>query len=75
MKHVMGHDFREFDKRDWDCWAGAEPGSLICYCDDDKTCLILSPDNVLSEIVQVETTEENPNGCTQYDWTRGERII
>lgn len=74
MKHILGHDFVEFSRTDWYAYGGADKGSLICYCPDGKTILILSPDNVVSEIVDDED-KTNPNRCTQFDWTRGPQII
>ena len=56
-KHVLGHDFKPFTELDWDCFAGAEEGSYICHCADEKTILILSPDGSISEIVWNDDTE------------------
>jgi hypothetical protein len=62
---VLGHTFKPFDQSDWDCFAGAEKGSSICYC-NDGTVLILSPDGgTVSEI-----TDPVQNPVSQSDWTR-----
>jgi hypothetical protein len=50
-KHVLGYDFRPFEEADWDGFAGADEGSFIHYCDDQKTVLIWSPDGMITEFV------------------------
>lgn len=67
-KHVLGHDFKPFDKTDWDCFAGSDEGSLICYCPDEKTVLILSPNGVVSEICHTDGDADTTQ--TDYQPTR-----
>lgn len=65
---VMGHRFLPFGPHEWSMYAGAEPGSLIHYCEDQVTVLIYHPESGrLSEMVYDE--ELKPNGCLQRDWT------
>jgi hypothetical protein len=48
---VLGHTFKPMDRNDWDCFAGADEDSLICYCSDERTVLIYSPSKgTVSEI-------------------------
>src|SRR4051812_785040 len=39
----FGHEFKPMTDSDWDCFAGADEGSLICYVGDERTVLIFSP--------------------------------
>lgn len=48
-KQVLGHNFVPFTDSDWQGWAGAEEGSLICH--SDGAVLILSPDGTIEEDV------------------------
>lgn len=63
---VLGHTFNPMTDREWEGLAGAEPCTLICYCDDGKTTLLLSPDGTVSELVLAD----NVNGMSQFDWTK-----
>lgn len=60
---IFGHEFVPMSQSDWDAFAGADDGSLICY-PSDGTVLIYSPHaKDLSEIYE-------DNGATvQRRWT------
>lgn len=62
-RRVLGHTFRPFDKQDWYAFAGADPGSLICYTGDEgDPVLILSPSGNITEV---------PEDGPEVEWTRG----
>lgn len=42
-RKLMGLVFSPMTDNDWDAFAGANEGSLICYCDDEETVLIYDP--------------------------------
>jgi hypothetical protein len=70
-KVVLGHEFREMARLDYMGFSGADEGSYICYLDDQKTTLILSPNGELSEIVlcsphpgwRIKTETGNSRSC------------
>lgn len=59
----FGYEFKPMDERDWECFAGADEGTLICYPTKNLT-LLLAPSGTLSELI---TTDDGD--CTQTDWT------
>lgn len=59
---LLGHEFRSMTPADYDDFAGADEGSLICMLDD--IVLILSPQTqTLTEISYADGSER--------DWVRG----
>lgn len=48
--HKLGHDFVPMSGSDWDAFGGAEEGTLICYCPDEATVLLLAPDGKVEEV-------------------------
>jgi hypothetical protein len=59
---VLGHLFRPMTQDDWDCFAGADEGSKICYT--EEATMILNPDGSVSEI---RSTGDGIQS-TQIDW-------
>lgn len=62
-KKVLGLWFYPMGPSDWDGFAGAAEGTLIHYCDDDQTALLLAPDGTISEIFSDE------QDSTETIWT------
>lgn len=57
---VLGHLFVPLSRLDWYGFAGAEPGTLICHCEDGTT-LLLTPDHMVEEHL--------PEGEKARQWT------
>jgi hypothetical protein len=56
---LLGYRFEPMDDNDWQTFAGADEGTLICYL-DNGTALLLSPDGELNEV--------RPDG-SEFTWT------
>ena len=66
---LLGHEFKPMSRSDWDGFAGADEGSLICSC-SDGTVLIWSPvSNTVSEMLDQDDMINNPTGLRQRDWS------
>lgn len=63
---ILGHVFKPMTSDDWECFAGAEEGTVICHLKDDRnTVLLFDPESkVLSEV-----TCDNDGNASQVDWT------
>jgi hypothetical protein len=59
-KTVLGYTFKTMTRMDWDSFAGAEEGSLICHDCKDAT-LILHPDGTISAIGEDTQTDWVPS--------------
>lgn len=69
MTKIFGYVFREMTRSEWDGFAGAEPGTLICTDLDGVVLLWDHSSDTLSEI-----TYDGKGEFTQYDWQRG-RVV
>lgn len=66
--HMMGRDFVEMDPEDWEAFAGADPGSMICYCEDGTVLVFSQRDNSVTELVP-EGLAITPSGEAERRWT------
>ena len=61
---ILGQTFRPMNRMDWDTFAGAAEGSLICFCEDETTVLLYYPAiGTVSEVTQKEDGDS-----VQRDW-------
>lgn len=63
---IFGHEFSEMNEFDWMAFAGAEPGSLICYVDETQEILFWEPRNKLLSVCKY--AEDGSGNFVQYDY-------
>lgn len=54
---VLGHVFRPMDEDDKSAFAGADPGTRVCYPDGAETTLLLTPEGTIVEVTESDETE------------------
>jgi hypothetical protein len=63
---IFGHEFKEMTSVDWMAFAGAEPGTLICYIEEHAEVLFWEPEN---KMLSICTYDEHGSGnFDQYDY-------
>ena len=62
-KIILGHKFVPMSEDDWEGFAGAEEGTLICWAPDEQTCLLLAPDGSIHE-----TVFDDKGRAAAYEW-------
>lgn len=55
MKKALGHKFNPMSEGDWDAFAGADEGTLICYL--DEITLLLTPEGSIVAVNYEDGTE------------------